>query len=363
MRALIVGCIVATTSVASADPTAIVIAIDRSAAMKGERLELAKQAVLDVIETLPAGDRVGVVAFAKRASVIVPMGAPTAARVKHAIEAIDADSATEQAIADALSLAATQLADVRIAQRHVVVISNASDAKDAFRGFAKLGALRATVSTVAVQADRDQALGAMAANFRGGTETVNDLIDLPGAIGRVAHPPPRHLPLAVVFVIDRSGSMNEGSKLDMEKDAVRAAIEALPAEAHVAVVAFDSDADVVVPLTEASHRVRISNDVARIHAGGGTNIFTGLKAAYEVLSVSKGTHNQVVLVTDGDGANDGIAELCTEMHAAKIEISAVGIPTADRNLLSMITDIGDGRLYMVEDVGALPKIFMRETQP
>jgi hypothetical protein len=35
---------------------------------------------------------------------------------------------------------------------------------------------------------------------------------------------------------------------------------------------------------------------------------------------------------------------------------------ADRNLLSMIADAGEGRLYMVEDIGALPKIFMQETQ-
>jgi hypothetical protein len=30
-------------------------------------------------------------------------------------------------------------------------------------------------------------------------------------------------------------------------------------------------------------------------------------------------------------------------------------------LLSTIADHGDGRLYMVEDIGALPKILMRET--
>ena len=28
----------------------------------------------------------------------------------------------------------------------------------------------------------------------------------------------------------------------------------------------------------------------------------------------------------------------------------------------MIADAGEGRLYMVEDIGALPKIFMKETQ-
>jgi len=43
-------------------------------------------------------------------------------------------------------------------------------------------------------------------------------------------------------------------------------------------------------------------------------------------------------------------------------VSCVGVQGADRNMLSMIADAGDGRLYMVEDIGALPKIFMKETQ-
>jgi Ca-activated chloride channel homolog len=35
---------------------------------------------------------------------------------------------------------------------------------------------------------------------------------------------------------------------------------------------------------------------------------------------------------------------------------------ADRGMLQMISEAGEGRLYMVEDIGALPRIFMKETQ-
>jgi hypothetical protein len=50
------------------------------------------------------------------------------------------------------------------------------------------------------------------------------------------------------------------------------------------------------------------------------------------------------------------------MRSQKITVSAVGVQGADRGLLQQIVDAGDGRLYMVEDIGALPKIFMKETQ-
>src|SRR6185436_5762491 len=64
----------------------------------------------------------------------------------------------------------------------------------------------------------------------------------------------------------------------------------------------------------------------------------------------------------GEAPHDGIMELVSDMRASRITVSAVGVQGADRGLLSMIADAGEGRLYMVEDIGALPKIFMKETQ-
>ena len=49
------------------------------------------------------------------------------------------------------------------------------------------------------------------------------------------------------------------------------------------------------------------------------------------------------------------------MRASRITVSAVGIGDADRNLLQLVTDNGDGHLYMTDDLAALPRIFMKET--
>ena len=69
-----------------------------------------------------------------------------------------------------------------------------------------------------------------------------------------------------------------------------------------------------------------------------------------------------ILMTDGEAPSDGIPELVGDMRGARITVSCVGVQGADRNLLAMIAEAGDGRLYMVEDVGSLPRIFMKETQ-
>jgi hypothetical protein len=112
----------------------------------------------------------------------------------------------------------------------------------------------------------------------------------------------------------------------------------------------------------ASNRTRISNDISRLQSGGGTNIYPGLKEAFDILQGINAKVKHVILMTDGEAPSDGIDELVGDMRAARITVSCVGVQGADRALLGQIADKGEGRLYMVEDIGALPKIFMKETQ-
>jgi Ca-activated chloride channel homolog len=167
--------------------------------------------------------------------------------------------------------------------------------------------------------------------------------------------------IALALVIDRSGSM-QGPKLEAAKESARVTAEVLSPNDFIVVVAFDSEAQVYVRPTRASNRMRISNDIARLQSGGGTNIFPGLKEAFEQLQGINAKVKHVILLSDGEAPTDGIAELVGDMRAARITVSAVGVQGADRNMLSMIADTGEGRLYMVEDIGSLPKIFMKETQ-
>lgn len=167
--------------------------------------------------------------------------------------------------------------------------------------------------------------------------------------------------VALVLVIDRSGSM-QGPKLEAAKESARVTAEVLNPNDFISVVAFDSEAMIYVRPTRASNRMRISNDIARLTSGGGTNIFPGLKEAFDILLGINAKVKHVILLSDGEAPHDGIAELVGDMRSARITVSAVGVQGADRSLLQMISDAGDGRLYMVEDIGALPKIFMKETQ-
>jgi Mg-chelatase subunit ChlD len=149
-------------------------------------------------------------------------------------------------------------------------------------------------------------------------------------------------------------------KLDATKEAARVAVEMLDPTDQVAIVVFDSEATVHVPLQPAANKTRIGWEVAKLTAGGGTAFLPALQLATSILAGAKVKVKHTILMSDGEAPADGVIEQVKKMREAKITISTVGLQGADRNLLNAISDGGVGRLYMVNDLVELPKIFAKE---
>ena len=168
--------------------------------------------------------------------------------------------------------------------------------------------------------------------------------------------------VAMVLVIDRSGSMS-GQPLEMAKAAAKATADTLSSDDLLEVIAFDSSPTKVVKMTPAKYRARIQNDIARIQAGGGTEIFSALDAAYQSLTVTRARKKHVILLTDGQAPQNGIRDLTQAMVAEGITVTTVGLGGGvDEQLLRMISDLGGGRFYKVLDPTQLPRVFTRETE-
>ena len=71
---------------------------------------------------------------------------------------------------------------------------------------------------------------------------------------------------------------------------------------------------VLVQPQRAGNRMRISTEIARLQSGGGTNIFPGLKEAFEILQGINAKVKHVILMTDGEAPTDGLAELVQDMR-------------------------------------------------
>jgi hypothetical protein len=125
----------------------------------------------------------------------------------------------------------------------------------------------------------------------------------------------------------------------------------------IAVVVFDSSASTLVATQVATNRMRIAAEIARLASGGGSNTTSGLALAFETMKGIKATQKHVIVFGLGTGRN--LVDLAKEMRATGITISAVAMKDADRNALAAVVEAGNGRLFVTDDIGQLPKLFFR----
>ncbi|MDQ0287561.1 uncharacterized protein YegL [Desulfofundulus luciae] len=173
--------------------------------------------------------------------------------------------------------------------------------------------------------------------------------------------------LGLMLVIDKSGSMSGeaggADKMSLAREAAARSISILTKKDRVGVIAFDSQPWLVVPLTPADDRERLRQEIGRIYAGGGTEIFPALASAYEALKDAPTRVKHIILLTDGISASGGsYQELARAMQEKGITLTCVAVgPGADAGMLKALAELGRGRFYATADAGTIPAIFTRET--
>jgi len=169
--------------------------------------------------------------------------------------------------------------------------------------------------------------------------------------------------LALLLVIDKSGSMSSEDRLDLVKEAARLTAATLDPSDEIGVIAFDSYPYTLVRLQPAANRLRIAGDIRRLSAGGGTNALPALREAFLQLVGSRALVKHVILLSDGQSPEAGVASLLSDMRDADITVSAVGVGAgAGKDFLARVADRGRGRYYFSQDGTDVPRIFSRETR-
>ncbi len=167
--------------------------------------------------------------------------------------------------------------------------------------------------------------------------------------------------VALMIALDKSYSM-KGPKMELAKEAAKAALGMLNEQHRFGLVAFDWHTHEIVPLQFVREQERLSDRVDRIEASAQTNFYPALEACLDQLSEVQSEVKHVILVSDGRTYPDEYESLVLRMRQAEITVSTVAIGVeSDRELLADIADWGDGNAYTIEDPSSVQSILIDET--
>lgn len=166
----------------------------------------------------------------------------------------------------------------------------------------------------------------------------------------------------VVFVIDRSASMNENDPMNVRKEVVKRFINKLRPLDRAAIVQFTAVAETIIRLTDNKEALGNAVDGIQNSDGGGgcintdktagTNGAAGIRNALDALQNSNAANKLIVFLTDGADTttpeNYTYADLEEEAKGnVKIHtIGLVGEGSVNTDLLKEIADATGGNYYL-----------------
>ncbi|HEX6174962.1 MAG TPA: VWA domain-containing protein, partial [Candidatus Binatia bacterium] len=181
--------------------------------------------------------------------------------------------------------------------------------------------------------------------------------------------PPARLDLphvALLFVLDKSGSMGAGqegsTKLDLAKAAAVAAADIMNPTDQVGIIGFDAAWDWVLPFRPVGNGEWISEKLAALQSDGGTDLYKALVEAHRAIAAKQAAIKHVIVLSDGLTDKADFHGLGQRMARDGITVSTVSVGSdADVQLMADIAKEGKGRGYVALDPQTIPQIFTAET--
>lgn len=157
----------------------------------------------------------------------------------------------------------------------------------------------------------------------------------------------------VTIVMDISRSMEQISKLIIEKQIVCSILDNLDDNTMVMIVAFFGEVGTVFTPTPASMRETMKDRVNNLEAYQGTFMGSALEYTYDFITSLPYTKNEVLLISDGlpygEQANPAKVAV-TNMAQANIKVSTIlTVSETGAPLMAELAEIGKGYSYFIKD--------------
>ncbi len=175
----------------------------------------------------------------------------------------------------------------------------------------------------------------------------------------------------LTFAVDTSGSMAADGKINLLKKSIRTLVNKLNPADRVAIIAFSTNAYVVLPHTPVRQKAEIFGAIESLTPTGGTNVEAGIDLAYRLAGESshKRAANRVILCSDGV-ANLGargpeiiLKKIARFAREDRIALYTYAFGSGGRQavkgdkMLQQLANRGDGRYQYVDSGGSAKKIF------
>jgi hypothetical protein len=164
---------------------------------------------------------------------------------------------------------------------------------------------------------------------------------------------------AVVLVIE---DLESQSSVDISKRAGEGVVGLLNPQDYVAV--SDAGSSLVVPLRRVTNKSEIVRAIDSMQPQDPPSYVPSLEAAYNALRNSRAQTKHIILLGDGDAANDAGTEL-SKIVKAGIQVSTVetnASAASDFKTMQDVAAFGHGRYYQADDVNSIPRIFLKVAQ-
>jgi uncharacterized membrane protein len=183
-------------------------------------------------------------------------------------------------------------------------------------------------------------------------ESVLPLLSEPAALDQ---------PASIVFVVDKSGSMGQGSggvdRFQLAQRAVLETARGLTPRDSLGLVVFDVMPRVLIPLGPAPAGTLALGRDWNATPNGGTRLAPALGTAIDELERSGAARRMLVLVTDGFIDDAPLAELRARLERSRIETIALAVgPDADANALERLVGAEAGAVLRVNEAAELPLV-------